>query len=100
MRLIDADALNKFPIRTAYYDKEHGNKHFVLGIESVLEFAEQLPTIDAVEVTRCKDCQYYAQTDCFGEACCNTFLRHSTVLIPRKPDDYCSHGKPKDMEVL
>lgn len=40
----------KYPIRIDNYDKKNGNKHFVLGIESVLEFAEQLPTIDAVEV--------------------------------------------------
>ena len=50
MELIDKAALMKYPIRIDHYDKEHGNEHFVLGIESVLEFAEQLPTIDAVEV--------------------------------------------------
>lgn len=37
MRLIDADELNKFPIRLDHYDKEHGSEVFVLGIESVLE---------------------------------------------------------------
>ena len=50
MELIDKAELMKYPIRIDHYDKEHGNEHFVLGIESVLEFAEQLPTIDAVEV--------------------------------------------------
>ena len=39
-RLIDADELNKFPIRIDHYDKEHGSEDFVLGIESVLEYAE------------------------------------------------------------
>ena len=28
MRLIDADELNKFPIRLDHYDKEHGNEDF------------------------------------------------------------------------
>lgn len=28
-------------------EQEDGNEHFVLGIESVLEYAEQLPTIEA-----------------------------------------------------
>ena len=51
MRLIDADELNKFPIRLDHYDKEHGSEDFVLGIESVLEYAEYLPTIAAVPVS-------------------------------------------------
>ena len=50
-RLIDADALNKFPIRLDHCDKEHGNEDFVLGIESVLEYAEYLPTVAAVPVS-------------------------------------------------
>ena len=50
-RLIDADALNKFPIRLDHYDKEHGSDDFVLGIESVLEYAEYLPTVTAVPVS-------------------------------------------------
>ena len=51
MRLIDADELNKFPIRLDHYDKEHGSEDFVLGIESVLEYAEYLPTVSAVPVS-------------------------------------------------
>lgn len=51
MRLIDADELNKLPIRLDHYDKEHGDKAFILGIESVLEYAEYLPTIAAVPVS-------------------------------------------------
>ena len=50
-RLIDADELNKFPIRLDHYDKQHGSKAFVFGIESVLEYAEYLPTVDAVPVS-------------------------------------------------
>ena len=51
MRLIDADELNKFPIRLDHYDKQHGSKTFVFGIESVLEYAEYLPTVAAVPVS-------------------------------------------------
>ena len=50
-RLIDADELNKFPIRLDHYDKQNGNEDFVLGIESVLEYAEYLPTVSAVPVS-------------------------------------------------
>lgn len=48
MRLIDLDELLKFPIRLDKYDKKNGNEHFVFGIETVLEYAGNLPTIDAV----------------------------------------------------
>lgn len=44
MRLIDADyilsALNVF------YDKKHGNEHFLSGIETAQEIVEDAPTID------------------------------------------------------
>ena len=50
-RLISLDELNKFPIRLDHYDKEHGDEDFVLGIESVLEYAECLPTVAAVPVS-------------------------------------------------
>ena len=48
--LISRKALMQFPIRINNYDKENGNENFVLGIESVLEFAKYLPAVDAVEV--------------------------------------------------
>ena len=50
MRLIDLDQLLKFPIRLNHYDEENGDIHFVFGIESVLEYAQYLPTVDAVPV--------------------------------------------------
>ena len=40
----------KYPIRLDHYDKKHGNKHFVFGVESVLEYAEEL---SGVEVHQC-----------------------------------------------
>lgn len=46
-RLIYLDELLKFPIRIDHYDKEHGNENFVFGIETVLEYAEHLPTVKA-----------------------------------------------------
>ena len=50
-RLIDADELNKFPIRLDHCDKEHGTQSFCFGIESVLYYAEYLPTVAAVPVS-------------------------------------------------
>ena len=47
---IERDALMKYPIRIDHCDMEHGKLDFVLGIESVLEYAEYLPAADVVEV--------------------------------------------------
>lgn len=47
---IDREALMKFPIRRDHCDKEHANEHFICGIETVLEYAESLPTADVAQV--------------------------------------------------
>lgn len=87
MRLIDADKLQQFPIRANRCDKEHANTHFINGIESVMEYAERLPTVDAEVVVRCKDCKHE-----FGGSCTICWLQK------RKPDDFCSYGERKDGE--
>ena len=50
MRLIDADKLKEYPIRLDHYDKENGSKAFVYGVESVLEYADYLPTVKAIPI--------------------------------------------------
>ena len=47
--LIDLSELQKFPIRLDHYDKEHGDEHFVYGIESLMEYAECLPVVVPAE---------------------------------------------------
>lgn len=47
---IERKALMKFPIRRDHCDKEHANEHFICGIETVLEYAESLPTADVAQV--------------------------------------------------
>lgn len=44
MAYIKLEDLQKFPIRKDHYDKEHGSEDFIFGVESVLEYAEYLPT--------------------------------------------------------
>ena len=50
MTYIKLEDLQKFPIRQNHYDKENGNEHFICGIETVIEYAENLPAADVVEV--------------------------------------------------
>lgn len=87
MRLIDGDKLQEFPIRANSCDKEHANEHFINGIETVLEYAEQLPTVDAVSVTRCKNCRSYNKPK---TGWCEVHLDCE------HPDDFCSYGERKD----
>ena len=48
-KYINLEELMKFPIRQNHYDKEHGNEHFIYGIETVLEYAENLQTTDIIQ---------------------------------------------------
>lgn len=47
---IKREELMEFPIRRNHYDRENGNKHFINGIETVLEYAENLPAADVAPV--------------------------------------------------
>lgn len=91
MRLIDGDKLQEFPIRANRCDKEHANTHFINGIESVMEYAEQLPTVDAEVVVRCKDCKH-SWEDLGGLTCSHGVCVDCNVL----GDFYCSYGERKD----
>lgn len=84
--LIDRDALMQYPIRIDHYDKKNGNIDFMFGIESVIEFAEALPTVDAVEVVRCKNCVHYQPVD-GGRPLCEYHERATFA------DDFCSYGE-------
>lgn len=96
MRLIDADKLQQFPIRANRCDKEHANKHFLNGIETVLEYAEQLPTVDAEVVTRCKDCKHkgWVQEPCHGKSV--DYCRVWDCTLRNLEMTFCSYGEQKD----
>lgn len=106
MRLIDGDKLQEFPIRANHCDKEHANTHFINGIESVMEYAEQLPTVDAEVVVRCKDCKHfkhYGKTSLLidGEHikagwCYRRARYNEEYRMP--PDGFCSYGERKETE--
>lgn len=47
---VEREAIMEFPIRKDRCDKEHANEHFIFGIESVLEYVENLPAADVAPV--------------------------------------------------
>ena len=59
MRLIDADKLKDVPMFNGIYDKKNANEHFIMGIETVIEFINELPTVpyDMKWNPECEDCR-------------------------------------------
>ena len=61
---------------------------------------EAAPTVDAVEVVRCKDCKYYCQDKINGVICRHPALDFDTECfdhwINTNPDDFCSYGELKE----
>lgn len=92
-RLIDADKIN-------YHEHTecmgHGDFETVRTVTDK-EIAE-IPTVDAVEVVRCRDCKWYMPGDLFTDV----MFCHRLKKDNGKPakynycaDDFCSYGERK-----
>ena len=84
-RLIDA---NKIKYRTVGAGGWNQPENVVSDYE-----IEKMPTVDAVEVVRCKDCIHWYEP----EGVCLKIYSDGNVSPyawqDRKPDDFCSYGK-------
>ena len=94
-RLIDADAL-KYAL--SRLEATGGHKYYRQGMDDVLQkfmpgFIDEQPTVDAVEVVRCKDCRNWRP---YGPGSLGTC--HSP-MYPKKPiiqeAHFCSYGERK-----
>ena len=94
-RLIDADAVlaeldkfaNPMPNKSGY--------DFLCGIATAITEIEDSPTVDAVEVVRCRDCKHWDSETWF---CDNhsTFRHHGLDWNMFSEDDFCSYGERND----
>ena len=91
-KYISIDSIMKYPIRINHYDRENGNIHFIYGIESVLEYIDNITEEDCVDIVRCKDCKYFSVEG--GGYCSNSDGMNSYV----KSEDFCSNAEDKDNE--
>ena len=81
MRLIDADRLSE-----AIYDNVSAPyEEAVWAKEDCLAEIEAAPTVDAVEVVRCRDCKYHNKPTCPMRLSFNW----------TEDDDFCSYGERK-----
>ena len=86
-RLIDANAL-KETVTTDYYEhftRYHDTDQIAL-IDMVCDDIEEAPTVDAVEVVRCKDCIDHDRCE----------VEDLLVKLLRIENAYCAAGERKD----
>lgn len=87
------ESVMEFPIRRTNYDRKNGNAHFINGVETVLEYVENLPSVDVAQVVRCKNCIHYGLGVCLKIYLDGRAAKYSWQF--RNPDDFCSYGELK-----
>lgn len=100
-RYIDADALKRKAQKVA---TEAWKMRLKSSVETILnqfiDWIEGAPTINAVEVVRCKDCRKQGSDDCpmfnrewrtimRGGECVDDFIFHDLT----KPSGFCNYGE-------
>lgn len=86
-RLIDASAMRDDWL-------ENGENEYVYDTNAVLDSIDSQPTVDAVEVVRCRYCIHY-----FSGACLKIFTDGDAsrdAWQERYDDDFCSYGERKE----
>ena len=85
-RLIDADRAMEIVRNQGI---AHPNSYHLTNYATLI--LREAPTVDAVEVVRCKDCNH-----CDPENYHCDHYMGTVVPLSRKPDDFCSYGERKD----
>ena len=100
-RLIDVDA-QIASIKKQYCApcKEHGQDYNEVRCRSCwvddgIDFLEDAPTADAVEVVRCKACQHWQKRHETRGIC----LNHNAIVTFTTPDFYCACGERRTDDV-
>ena len=93
MRPIDADALLKWLSEWELQEAPwwgangYGDAKVAETIKEAIDAVEQMPTIDAVPVIRCKDCKHWGMHKSLNVPWC--FEMH----IDKSEDGYCDSGE-------
>ena len=97
-RLIDANAFLDEALKR-YTERERGRYLLYTACEVKQNLADMIceaPTVDAVEVVRCKDCKHYGweSEPCHGRT--QRFCRLHKGLVVVDRETFCSYGERKD----
>ena len=87
MRLIDADALG-----VGRCSRDVLPADYCAGWNGMVRLLEKAPTVDAVEVVRCRDCKHYKP----DEYECGCDFAGGLPYV--KADDLCSYGERRDYD--
>ena len=102
-RLIDANALKQmFDEREADDVEMYGGVHIIecFPADDAKEIVDQMPTVDAVEVVRCKDCKHSRPTAWYSANLRCTHLSHMSSQVPYEvpKEHFCSYGERREGE--
>ena len=89
MRLIDADALRLMKVEEC----EGHTIEYAMGWKACIEWIKTQPTVDAVPVVRCKDCESWDKGNPFGGSDMCECKAHGGYFLP---EDYCSDGDRRE----
>lgn len=87
MRLIDADALG-----VGRCSRNLLPADYCAGWNGMVRLLEKAPTVDAVEVVRCRGCKHYKP----DEYECGCDFAGGLPYV--KADDFCSYGERRDYD--
>ena len=93
-RLIDADKLKTEMVKSRQFHAENCREDNLLArCETIVD---EQPTVDAIEVVRCKDCVWNKQPQCpLSYTSPISEDGEVSVWYKNKGNDYCSYGKRK-----
>lgn len=89
------ELIDRRKIRYCWQVDADGEKHDGVTLQSIID---KMPTVDAVEVVRCKDCKHFdieegdALGTCMGKFVC---ISLGGELYP-EPDYFCSYGERRN----
>ena len=95
-RLIDADAaVDAIADAAKKYDGYDSCQNKIIqGFMEAQDALASVPTVDAVEVVRCKDCKYFRKGKPFSHEC----KKVGGGMFYPNPNDFCSYGERREGE--
>lgn len=85
-RLIYLDDI--FPNHCFYVNEKDPMK----SLDELINRINNAPTVDALEVVRCRDCKYFSRDEEYNRAWCNYYSGCLEVAV----NGYCYHGAKMD----
>ena len=102
MRLINADKFEEYCMKTPEWVADDPFRAYVDGMTQVLGDINAAPTVDAVQVIRCKDCDNWNEWDHAGRrslgnyrCSCAYWTVEDGPTFYTGEDDFCSHAEKK-----